>query len=89
MRSCRLPLDKLNAIKYLSSDAVPELAPHIVESLSELYNYFDAKGERIRYQRKTMRRAREIIAKCRVITDLPDIVKLCDSIESQIPEVDR
>jgi hypothetical protein len=61
-----------------------KLVPNIVESLSALRDYLVAQGNRLRYSKKTVNRAKGTVVKCKEMVDEIEVIKLCDEIESYV-----
>lgn len=89
VRSSRPSRYKLGAIQYLSDDMKADVVPYVIDLLATLRSDLDYAKERTKYPHKVVNTSKRVVAKCRAMADLPEIMELCDSIESQIAELNK
>jgi HEAT repeat protein len=89
VNSSRAPEYKLRVINYLPSKIDAVLVSNVAGVLRYFVNnlkYAQSKGQ---YPSRKTRIGKELVAKCLGITDSPEIIELCRSIESVISELDE
>lgn len=89
LMSSRRPEQKLHAISYLPPKINTAVASNVAEALDSLLQGVKRAHSEGKYRRKSVIIGENLVAKCRGMGDSPEIIKLCDSIEAVIAEVNE
>ncbi len=89
LTSSRRPEQKLRAIVYLPPKIDTSLTPYVTSVLQSFLHDLQYAQSKVKYPTKKVKIGEELVAKCRKISDSPDIAKLCRSIEAVIGQLDE
>jgi len=89
LMSSRRPELKLRAIGFLTPKIDIGVASHVAGVLDSFLKGLKYAQSNDKYPRKSVRIGKQLVAKCRELSDLPEVIDLCDSIELAIAESER